>query len=146
MIKKIRTPADKRVKVNMEGSEVEAVLQWRKDFSTRRTAGFQAAQVYVDSEVIRLSDPLTPMRTGTLKKSGLMATVTGSGTVTYNAPHARYQYYGKVMVGRAPKRLTNKDLTYEGAPQRGAKWFERMKAQNRNEILKGAAKIAAGKK
>ena len=50
------------------------------------------------------------------------------------------------MVGRAPKRLTNKDLTYEGAPQRGAKWFERMKAQNRNEILKGAAKIAAGKK
>lgn len=146
MTKKIRTPADKRVKVNMEGSEVEAVLQWRKDFGTRRTAGFQAAQVYVDSEVIRLSDPLTPMRTGTLKKSGLMATVTGSGTVTYNAPHARYQYYGKVMVGRAPKRLTNKDLTYEGAPQRGAKWFERMKAQNRNEILKGAAKIAAGKK
>ena len=146
MIKKIRTPADKRVKVNMEGCEVEAVLQWRRDFGTRRTAGFQAAQVYVDSEVIRLSDPLTPMRTGTLKKSGLKATVTGSGTVTYNAPHARYQYYGKVMVGRAPKRLTNKDLTYEGAPQRGAKWFERMKAQNRNEILKGAAKIAAGKK
>ena len=66
--------------------------------------------------------------------------------MTYNAPHARYQYYGKVMVGRAPKRLTNKDLTYEGAPQRGAKWFERMKAQNRNEILKGAAKIATGKK
>lgn len=146
MIKKIRTPADKRVKVNMEGGEVEAVLQWRKDFGTRRTTGFQAAQVYVDSEVLRLSDPLTPMRTGTLKKSGLTATVTGSGTVTYNAPHARYQYYGKVMVGRAPKRLTNKDLTYEGAPQRGAKWFERMKAQNRNEILKGAAKIAAGKK
>ena len=98
-------------------------------------------QRFIDSEVLRLSDPYTPMQQGSLIKSGIMGTVIGSGDVIYNAPYARYLYYGKVMVGRAPKTLTDKPLTFHGAPKRGSKWFERMKADHKNEILEGAKRI-----
>lgn len=102
-------------------------------------------QKYVDSETLRLSDPYTPMQDHMLINSGALGTDIGSGQVIWNSPYARYLYYGKLMVGRAPKTLTEKDLTFHGAPKRGAFWFERMKADHKPEILKGAAKIAGGK-
>ena len=102
-------------------------------------------QEYIDSEVLRLSDPYVPMQQGNLKRSGTLGTKLGTGEVVYNAPYARYQYYGKVMVGRAPKRLTDRDLTYHGAPKRGKLWFERMKADHKNTILAGARKIGGAK-
>jgi hypothetical protein len=45
------------------------------------------------------------------------------------------------MVGRAPKKLTDTNLTFHGAPKRGAFWFERLKADKKDQILRGAAKI-----
>lgn len=33
---------------------------------------------------------------------------------------------------------------FQGAPERGNYWFERMKQQHKNQILKGAQKIANG--
>jgi len=48
------------------------------------------------------------------------------------------------MVGPAPKTVTNKDLTFYGGPQRGAFWFERMKAAEGKEIVEGAQKLANG--
>lgn len=99
-------------------------------------------QKYIDSEVLRLSDPYVPFDTGNLKKSGQRATEIGSGVVQYNAPYARYQYYGRVMVGPAPKQVTNTPLTYQGAPKRGKLWFERMKADHKAAILQGARKKA----
>ena len=48
------------------------------------------------------------------------------------APYARYQYYGKVMVGPPPKTVTNIDLNYEGSkaknPLAGPYWDKRMMA------------------
>lgn len=85
-------------------------------------------QKYIDSEVLRLSDPYVPFRTGGLKGSGIRATTLGSGKVKYNAPYARKQYYEN-----------------KGTGLRGKLWFERMKADRKNEILKGAADIAGGK-
>ena len=85
--------------------------------------------------------PYIPRQSGMLQKSGQLGTVIGSGEVIYNAPYSRYQYYGKVMVGRAPKRLTDRDLTYQGAPKRAALWFERMKADKLDKILKGAQRL-----
>ena len=82
------------------------------------------------------------MQSGMLKKLGILGTVPGSGEVVWNGPYARYLYYGKVMVGRAPKKLTDTDLTFHGAPKRGAFWFERMKVDKKDQILKGAAKVA----
>jgi len=90
---------------------------------------FTAAQKFIDSEVLRLSDPYVPFRTGMLKKSGISGTVIGSGLVEYTAPYGRQQYY------------TNAGYGYEGLNRRnGAKglrgklWFERMKADHKDEI------------
>lgn len=101
-------------------------------------------QKYVDSEALRLSSPYMPFQSGMLDRSGVLGTELGSGEVRYNAPYSRYEYYGKVMVGRAPKRLTSKDITYHGAPMRGAYPFERMKVDHLDGILNGAAKMAGG--
>lgn len=101
-------------------------------------------QKFVDNEVLRLSAPYVPHLSGTLERSGKTATDIGSGEVNYNTPYARYQYYGKVMVGPAPKKVTDKNLTYHGGGLRGSHWFERMKADHKDEILRGAAQKAGG--
>lgn len=88
----------------------------------------QRAQQFVDSEVLRLCDPLTPMQTGTLIKSGKLGTVIGSGEVDYLAPYASKQYYD-----------TSETRPYDA--NRGAHWFERMKAAHQKEILNGAKKV-----
>ena len=102
-------------------------------------------QQYIDNEVLKRSEPYTPLETGTLSKSGQLNTVLGSGEVIWSTPYARYQYYGKVMAGSAPKKVTDKALKYHGGGARGEKWFERMKAAHKDGILSGAAKIAGGK-
>lgn len=137
----VETPRGKIIQTKSKNGTIVAELKWKPGFGSEYSAKYNQAQSFVDSEVLRLCDPLTPMRSKALILSGTLATDVGSGMVQYNAPYARYQYYGKLMVGPAPKKLTEIDLTYEGAPQRGALWFERMKANDAKEILKGAGKI-----
>lgn len=140
----IKTPADQLITAKSKGGTVKGILRFNKNFGSIKTEAFHQAQRYVDSEVLRRCDPLTPRMNGNLIKSGILATRIGEGLVQYGSPYARYQYYGKVMIGPAPKQVTNRPLTYDGAPTRGAKWFERMKTKHREELLKGA-KIIAGK-
>lgn len=113
-----------------------------------------AVQRYIDSEVLRLSNPFVPFQGGQLIQSGISGSDIGSGEVRWNGPYARYLYYGKLMVAPSgsswakkgeKKHLTDKDLTYHRAPKRGAFWFERMKAAHRKDILRGAARIAGGR-
>lgn len=85
-------------------------------------------QKYIDSEVLRLTDPYVPMDTGALKESGIRHTKVGSGKVVYKTPYARRQYFEN-----------------KGNGLRGKQWFERMKADHRDEILRGAAKKAGAK-
>ena len=101
-----------------------------------------SVQKFIDSEVMRRTDPYTPYRHGFLKSGALAGTKIGSGVIEQNGPYARYLYYGKVMVGRAPKTVTSKDLTYSGAPRRGKMWFERMKLDHKEAILRGAMLMA----
>lgn len=99
-------------------------------------------QRYIDNEVLRLSMPMIPFQVGDLQRSGQLGSQVGSGVITYNAPYARYHYYGKVMAGRAPKHVTGKKLKHHGSPLRGAFWFERMKAAYKKQILEGARREA----
>jgi len=117
-------------------------LAWNANFDSKAENAFSATQKFIDSEVLRLSAPYLPMQSSMLQKLGILGTEIGRGEVVYNGPYARYLYYGKVMVGRAPKQLTDRDLTFHGAPKRGAFWFERMKADKKDQILNGAAKVA----
>jgi hypothetical protein len=137
---KIETPRGTIVKT----PNGKAELTWNPDFTDKWQGRYSKAQMFVDSEVLRLSSPYTPMQSGMLEKSSNLGTDIGSGEVVWNAPYARYLYYGKVMIGRAPKEVINVDLKFHGAPKRGAFWFERMKKDKGQQILDGAAKIAGG--
>ncbi len=79
---------------------------------------------------MRLSAPKVPKDTGALIESGNINTKIGSGQLEYRTPYARRWYYMPAH--------------FQGAPERGNYWFERMKQQHKQQILKGAQKIANG--
>lgn len=96
--------------------------------------GTNKVQKYLASQVKRLCDPYVPMQQGLLKNQ---ATIAGDGSyIVYTQPYAHYQYYGKVMAGRAPKHYTEDDLTYHGAPTRGPQWDKRMLIDKSNDLEK----------
>lgn len=99
------------------------------------TGAFHDAQWFVDNEVLRLSEPYIPLRTGMLIKSGILGTELGSGEVWYIAPYAAAQYY-----------MTNRMTRNPTGPLRGSFWFERMKSLYKDRILEGARKITRGAK
>ena len=95
---------------------------------------FKKAQKVVDSEVLRRCDPLIPLDTGMLKKSGINSTVIGSGIVSYDTPYARRQYYENQGKGN-----------HNASGLRNKLWFERMKADHTADIVKEATAVARGK-
>lgn len=115
-------------------------------------------QKFIDQETIRLMAPYTPYRAGILEKSATLGTKIGSGEINQVSPYARFQYYGKVMVSSITgspwarhgekKILTDRDLVHDKSihPMAGPFWFERMKADKKDEILEGARKVAGAKK
>lgn len=114
-------------------------------------------QKFIDQEVIRLMDPYTPNLNGILIKSAILGTRIGSGEINQNTPYARYHYYGKLMVSSKTgsayasqgekKILTDKDLEYNKSknPLAGPFWFERMKTDKKEQILRGAKRLAGAK-
>lgn len=103
-----------------------------KILASRGLGSSKDVQKYLASEIVRLSDPYTPMQQGDLKNR---RTIAADGSeIVYTQPYAHYQYYGEVMAGRPPKKYTGKALTYSGSPLRGARWVERMYADKRKEI------------
>lgn len=131
MSDKIKVPANQTIRVSIKGGRLTARLMFNPNLQAALRQSFAMTQQYIDSEVLRLSDPYVPFDTGYLKKSGTLGTVVGSGKIFYIAPYGRRQYYD----GRTP--VTAKD------PLRGRLWFERMKADHLEDIRSGAAKIAA---
>lgn len=78
--------------------------------------------------------------------------INGGKQVIINVPYAQFQAGGKVMVGiksRSPwarrgerKVVISKNLTYHSNSLRGARPFERMKADKRDSILNQTANYA----
>lgn len=120
-------------------------------------------QKLVDSECMRYMGDYMPRRqAGELQHMMVMSTVIGSGEIHTPGPYAHYLYEGIVYVDpkyncagfisntpgqffgqwfsrkNVTKVKTNRELQYTGAPMRGKKWFERMKADHKNDILKAA--------
>ena len=111
---------------------VKVDIPTQKILKSRGLGTDTGARKHLASEVKRLSDPYVPMQQGDLKNR---ATIAGDGSyIVYTQPYAHYQYYGKVMAGRAPKHYTGDKLTYHGAPMRGAQWDKRMLADKSKEL------------
>lgn len=119
-------------------------------------------QRFFTSELMRLSDPYVPFRSGPLKNSA-HPTPEWDGII-YDTPYARYHWYGKLMVdpitkkgafydprtGRfwsrpnTPKELTARDLQYTGGPLRGPKWVERCWLDNKDSIISSTEAYIGG--
>ncbi|HWQ76557.1 MAG TPA: minor capsid protein [Syntrophomonas sp.] len=98
-------------------------------------------QKLLTDEVARYMDKYVPMQQGILKNTRIIE----EDSITFIQPYSRYHYYGKLMVGRAPKELTDKDMTYHGAPTRGPFWDRRMWQDKGSIIMDKIAKAAGGK-
>lgn len=133
------------VKLNM--ATAEAIMKRR---------GLQPGgpvQQLVDSECMRYMSAYMPRRqAGELEHMMVMATVIGSGQIDTPGPYAHYLHEGILYVSPTTgsawakkneiKIPTDKELTYAGAPMRGKKWFDRMKADHKEDILRAAQMMA----
>lgn len=120
-------------------------------------------QKLVDSKSMKYMSPYMPRRqAGELEHMMFMATVIGSGRIDIPGPYAHYLHEGVVYVdpkyncagwiSNTPgpyygqwfsrkgitKVPTDRELQYTGAPMRGKKWFDRMKADHKDDILQAA--------
>ncbi|MEG2841855.1 MAG: minor capsid protein [Ruthenibacterium sp.] len=125
----IHTPHAQTVSIN--GCSAKAT--WNPDFARKRTERFDRAQCFIDAEVLRRCSPRVPFRDGFLEKSGAIATEIGSGEVRYATPYAARLY-------------NNPQYNFDQSKHAnaGGQWFERMKIDEKNDILHKAAKIAGG--
>lgn len=92
-------------------------------------------QKYIDSECLRLCESLVPKDVGNLIQSGTINTQIGTGEVKYRTPYARRWYY-------MPANFNQGSGSGMNAVGRGNYWFERMKQQHKENILRGARRIA----
>ena len=129
MARPIITTPKGEIIINESG---KAELTFRTDFVDKWQNRYSEAQKFVDSEVLRLSEPYVPLLTSMLIKSGILGTDVGSGVVQWIAPYAKAQYYSH----RQPGSMTG--------PLRGPLWFARMKEISGEQITRGARKIAGG--
>lgn len=118
----------------------------------KRNHGLQpggSVQKLVDGECMRYMGDYMPRRqAGELEHMMVMATVIGSGQIDIPGPYAHYLHEGILYVSPTTgsawakkneiKDPTDRELTYAGAPMRGKKWFERMKADHKDDILQAA--------
>ena len=102
--------------VKVDTSELSKVIN-----SRALPPGGRVQQI-LTNEIYKQAEPYTPMRSKTLIRTAEV----GKDHITYVQPYSRYVYYGKVMVGKPPKRVTSKNLHYGGGGKRGALWIPRM--------------------
>ena len=159
----IRQPRNKRIKAAVRQQKIEVTLAWNKVFGKEHTERFNDTQKFVDSECIRLMVKYTPARNNILYKAATLGTKIGSGHIYYNSPYARYLYYGEIYGPNIPiyeqgqlvgfysppsKSPTGRKMQYDKARHSQAQklWFEVMKTNHKEQILRGAAAIAAKKR
>lgn len=110
-------------------------------------------QQTIDAEAMRYMSPYMPRRqAGELEHMMVMVTVIGSGKIDIPGPYAHYLHEGILYVSPSTgsawakrneiKVPTSKELTYAGAPMRGKKFFDRMKADHKDDILRSAQAMA----
>ena len=108
-----------------------------------------SVQKLVDGECMRYMGDYMPRRqAGELEHMMVMATVIGSGPIDIPGPYAHYLHEGILYVSPTTgsawakkneiKIPTDQELTYAGAPVRGKKFFDRMKADHKDDILQAA--------
>lgn len=103
-------------------------LVFSNDFESKTKKNFAQAQDYVDNEVLKYLPDYTPIAHKRFKNRGKMSKahkVDKPGLIINTEPKARREYY------------SNKGFS---GTNRGKYWLERMKADHKDDILKGLNK------
>ena len=129
-------------------SEVKFELDAKTILSVRGLGADKRAVNTLLSEIKRLSDKRVPMDQGILKDTATI--IKNRGQLIYTQPYSRVMYYGKVMVGatpghKTPMHASEKNITYQGAPNRGSYWIKRTIVEDKAEIAKAVEKVTGGK-
>lgn len=87
-----------------------------------------AVQRQHTANVLRRIVRYLPYRSGETIKQTIIQTDISRPEIVTRSPYAKYIYYGKVMVGRAPKRATERPLKYtrDKNPLAGPRWDRRL--------------------
>ena len=132
-----------RVKVDMR--PVKAILKAKGLTADGDVQRFHTANV------LRRIVKYMPYRTGDTIKLTQTQTVVNEPRIITAAPHAKYIYFGKVMVGSPPKQVTDRNLKYTKTknPQAGPYWDRALVAAEgaamRNDLQRYVSR-KAGKK
>lgn len=129
----INQPRDRTIEVKYKNGKAKMQLKFNNNFAPAMNDCLHKAQCFVDKTCIAKMDPYTPRRTGILIESATIGTVIGSGEIHQIAPYARWNYYANFKHSTAFN------------PKAGRMWFERMKFDEKDAILRGAQKILTGK-
>ena len=130
-------------------------IEWNPSFGAQTQEKMHRVQCAIDSAALKYMYPYMPFRSGALIKLTETATVAGSGRIVCPGPYAHYLYMGEIYGPNIPireggqtvgffsppsKQKTGRPLTYDTTknPLAGAHWFERMKADHKDDILKVA--------
>lgn len=106
--------------------DAEALVKRYKDRA-------KTAQVVLDENVIKDTDPFVRYRTGALARSVQTASRVGQGTIIYDTPYAQKVYYD------AKSRVT-RDIHREATPF----WIEASKKKNLKTWTAAVEKILKG--
>lgn len=89
-----------------------------------------SAQQFHTQNVLRRIKKYMPHLTGATYKITILQTAIRKPEIVTNVPHGKYLFYGKVMVGKAPKTATDKALTYTKTknPLAGPRWDRALSA------------------
>lgn len=103
-------------------------LVFSRDFESKSKKNLSQAQDYVDKECLKYLPDYTPIANKKYKNAGKMSKahkIQQPGLIINTEPKARHEYY------------VNKGFS---GPNRGKYWLERMKADHKDDILKGLKK------
>lgn len=97
----------------------------------------------------RFMNPFIPMDNGDLRR---LKTYPNNNEIKYTSPHAKYQYYGKLMLAKngsswaklgEKKVVTSKNLKYHTSGT-GPKWNELMMQRRKNDLVKDIENFIKG--
>ncbi|MEG1619290.1 MAG: minor capsid protein [Eubacterium sp.] len=131
--------SDEIVKIKID--KTQAILLKRKMNHNGK------AQIFFANEIKKKSDPYVPFDTGTLKNDAriVQSKTLNNTQIIYYSVYGRYHWHGKVMVGKAPKKVTSRNMKYSIDTRRGPYWADRMWADRGTEIVRNVANYTGGR-
>lgn len=113
---------------NLENVTIHTTLD-----TSRIVGDIEAAQKWLDNEILKDCDPYVPVDSFRMRDSGQANTTLGSGKILFRTPYVRPQYY-----------RSDYNHGRDNHPQASAMWFEKAKATRRDHWLRGFKQMAGG--